>query len=105
MSNSIFVSSLRDRPAQAALRRLLRRNRPRVRALGLALLWVVLATASPVTAQDAKIFEQEPFDTITLNEANQNRVLQTLPLNLPAQGPRQPRSELHAPLAAAEQSR
>ena len=40
---------------------------------------MLLALLFPLAAQEGKIFEQEPFDIITLNEANQNRVLQTLP--------------------------
>ena len=55
-----------------------------VRCAGcLTWLGLLLLALSPLAAQEGKIFEQEPFDVITLNESNQNRVLQTLPLNLP----------------------
>ena len=52
-------------------------------ACHLTWLWCLLVILPPLAAQEGKIFEQEPFDVITMNEANQNRVLRTLPINLP----------------------
>ena len=44
---------------------------------------VLLLGNGSLWAQQTKIYEQEPYDVITLNAANQGRILRTLPLDLP----------------------
>ncbi len=46
-------------------------------------LGLLLGLAASSLAQEEKIYEQEPFDIIVLDAANQNRELRVLPLDLP----------------------
>ena len=62
-------------------RGLLATCRAGLRRLSVILLMTILA--GQLAAQEAKLFEQEPFDVVTLNAQNQGRVLKTFPLALP----------------------
>ena len=44
---------------------------------------VMMLGNTSLYAQETKIYEQEPYDVITLNAANQGRILRVLPLDLP----------------------
>ena len=69
----LSVFGVRLRPIDARLGRFVLRLMGIVLLLGNGSLW----------AQETKIYEQEPYDVITLNAANQGRILRVMPLDLP----------------------
>ena len=52
-------------------------------ALQLAACMVVLGWCQPLAAQEEELFDEEPYDQLTLDAANDNVVLKVKPLDLP----------------------